>query len=76
MMSRFPCHRDGSEVSRNPKTGDVLAEIVLQANGGGRMAALTSYAAPWPLGMWWSITRFCLWFSFCALLIQIFCDNY
>jgi hypothetical protein len=26
---------------------------VLQANGGGRMAALTSYAAPWPLGMWW-----------------------
>jgi len=41
--------RDGSEVSRNPKSGDVLAEIILRTNDGGRMAALTSYTSSLPL---------------------------
>jgi hypothetical protein len=37
-------------VSRDAKSGNVLAEIILKAKGGDRMAALVSYAAPWPLG--------------------------
>lgn len=41
--------RDGSEVSRDPRTGDVLAEILLQDTSGERMAALTSFSSPWPL---------------------------
>lgn len=40
--------RDGSEVSRN-RNGDVLAEILLQKEDGGRMAAFASYSSPWPL---------------------------
>ena len=42
--------RDGSEVSRDPRSGNVLAEIILKAKGGDKMAALVSYASPWPLG--------------------------
>ena len=41
--------RDGSEVSRD-RSGNVLAEIILQKSDGGRMAALASYSSPWPLG--------------------------
>jgi hypothetical protein len=43
-------HRDGSEVSRDPRTGYLLAELILQSKGGGLMAALASYSSPWPLG--------------------------
>jgi hypothetical protein len=42
--------RDGSEVSRDSRTGDVLAEILLQATtGGGNVPVLASFVAPWPL---------------------------
>uniref|UniRef100_A0A7S2E3I8 Uncharacterized protein n=1 Tax=Helicotheca tamesis TaxID=374047 RepID=A0A7S2E3I8_9STRA len=41
--------RDGSEVSRNEKTGDVLAEIVLNAKSDSPTAVLTSFVSPWPL---------------------------
>ncbi|KAL3934983.1 MAG: hypothetical protein SGBAC_009412 [Bacillariaceae sp.] len=41
--------RDGSEVSRDPRSGNVLAEIILQKTDGSRMAALSSYSSPWPL---------------------------
>ena len=51
-LSKCCCHfyRDGSEVQRDPRSGNVLAEIILKTEGGGRMAALTSYSSPWPLG--------------------------
>ena len=53
LILRFWCigwfHSDGSEVSRDPRTGDVLAEILLQDQRGERMAALTSFSSPWPL---------------------------
>jgi hypothetical protein len=44
--------RDGSDVSRNAKSGDVLAEIIVQGNGKELpiMAVLASYVSPWPLG--------------------------
>lgn len=42
--------RDGSEVSRNKKTGDVNAEIVVNAANGEKMAVFVSYSSPWPLG--------------------------
>ena len=48
-MSYSNKKRDGSELSRDPRSGDVLAEILLQTEGGGRMAALASYSSPWPL---------------------------
>jgi hypothetical protein len=42
--------RDGSEVSRDPRTGDVLAEIVMMSSSGDKKApVLASYSAPWPL---------------------------
>jgi hypothetical protein len=41
--------RDGSEVSRDGRTGDVLAEIVLQSTDGSKMPVLASYSSPWPL---------------------------
>jgi len=45
--------RRGSEVSRDPRTGDVLAEILLKSKGAAGNAdlvpVLASYAAPWPL---------------------------
>ena len=43
--------RDGSEVSRDSRTGTVAAEIVV--NGGSdssKVAVLASYSSPWPLG--------------------------
>ena len=42
--------RDGSEISRNRKTGDLNAEIVVNANNGEKMAVFVSYSSPWPLG--------------------------
>lgn len=41
--------RDGSEVSRNKKTGDVNAEIVVNAANDEKMAVFVSYSSPWPL---------------------------
>lgn len=40
--------RDGSDVSRDPRTGDVLAEIVVDG-GKGNTAVLARYSSPWPL---------------------------
>lgn len=42
-------YRDGSDVSRDPRTGNVLAEILLQNQNGERMAVLTSFSSPWNL---------------------------
>ena len=42
--------RDGSDVSRNPKTGDVLAEIVVQDKDLSPAVVVASYSSPWPLG--------------------------
>lgn len=41
--------RDGSEVSRTKKTGDVNAEIVVNGSNGEKMAVFVSYSSPWPL---------------------------
>jgi hypothetical protein len=43
--------RDGSEVSRDPRSGDVLAEILLRPASGSeeKIPVLASYASPWPL---------------------------
>ena len=44
--------RDGSEVFRDPRNGDVLAELVLKAKGSsGEVPVLASFSSPWPLGM-------------------------
>ena len=42
--------RDGSDVSRNPQTGDVLAEIIVQDKGQAPAVVVASYSSPWPLG--------------------------
>ena len=44
--------RDGTDVSRNKKTGDVNAEIILNGTNGEKMAVFVSYSSPkqWPLG--------------------------
>ena len=49
--------RDGSEVSRDPRSGDVLAEILLKSKGSAEqpIPVLTTFSSPWPLGtypMW------------------------
>jgi len=42
--------RDGSEVSRDSRTGGVLAEIILKGNNNqDRVPVLASYESPWPL---------------------------
>jgi len=41
--------RDGSELSRNRKTGDVNAEIIVNDVKGQNMAVFVSYSSPWPL---------------------------
>lgn len=42
--------RDGSEVSRDSRSGDVLAEILLQSNDStGNAAFLAGFSSPWPL---------------------------
>lgn len=40
--------RDGSEVMRDGRSGDVLAEIILK-NSNEKVPVLASYASPWPL---------------------------
>ena len=40
---------DGSDVSRDPRTGDVLAEIVVNSKE-GKVPVLAAYSSPWPLG--------------------------
>lgn len=42
--------RDGSEVSRNRKSGDVNAEIVVTGKDGEYMAVFVRYSSPWQLG--------------------------
>lgn len=41
--------RDGSEVSRNKKSGDVSAEIVVNGVDGQNMAVFVGYSSPWQL---------------------------
>jgi hypothetical protein len=41
--------REGSEVSRDSRTGDVLAEILLQGSNTNTVPILASFSAPWPL---------------------------
>ena len=48
--SFFRLNRDGYETSRDPRTGDILAELLLKTPAGTPMAALVSYSSPWPLG--------------------------
>jgi hypothetical protein len=51
LNSTFFCFdRDGYETSRDSRTGDILAELLLQTPAGTPMAALVSYSSPWPLG--------------------------
>ncbi len=40
--------RDGSEVSRDPRSGDVLAEILV-SGGDNMVPILASFSSPWPL---------------------------
>jgi hypothetical protein len=42
---------DGSEVSRDSRSGDVLAEILLQSkeNASQKVPVLASFSSPWPL---------------------------
>lgn len=41
--------RDGTDVSRNTKSGNVLAEIVMNPQSKDPIAILTSFTSPWPL---------------------------
>ena len=42
--------RDGSDISRDPRSGDVLAEILVQSSSSSEMTpVLASYSSPWPL---------------------------
>lgn len=41
--------RDGSEVSRDPRTGEILAEIILTTISGEKVPVLASYSSTWPL---------------------------
>ena len=51
--------RDGSDVSRNRKTGDLNAEIIVNGNNGEKMAVFISYNSPWPLGKKIDILLYC-----------------
>lgn len=41
--------RDGSEVSRDPRLGDVSAEILVESKDSANMPVLATYSSPWPL---------------------------
>ena len=47
--------REGTDISRDSKSGNVLAEILVQKKGSSDaedfMAVVTSFQSPWPLGM-------------------------
>ena len=43
--------REGTDISRDKKSGNVLAEILVkQSKGDELMAVVTSFQSPWPLG--------------------------
>ena len=42
--------REGSDVRRDSKTGDVLAEILVQTASKEYMPVVASFSSPWPLG--------------------------
>jgi hypothetical protein len=43
--------REGSEVSRDSRSGDVLAEILVKGLSGSEpMPVVASFSSPWPLG--------------------------
>lgn len=42
--------RDGSELSRDSRSGDVLTEILLNAESNNPTAVITTFSSPWPLG--------------------------
>ncbi|KAL3906531.1 MAG: hypothetical protein SGARI_003963 [Bacillariaceae sp.] len=48
--------RDGSDVQRNQKSGEVLAEILVKGGGSSSsndlMPVVASFSSPWPLAMW------------------------
>ena len=48
--------REGTDISRDPKSGNVLAEILVQKSGAespdNLMAVVASFQSPWPLGMY------------------------
>ena len=44
--------RDGSELSRDTRTGSVLSEILLNAKSDDPIAIITTFSSPWSLGMW------------------------
>ncbi|KAG7347239.1 hypothetical protein IV203_015944 [Nitzschia inconspicua] len=41
--------REGSEVSRDSRSGDVLAEILVKGNGNVVVPIVASFSSPWPL---------------------------
>jgi hypothetical protein len=42
---------DGSEVSRDNRSGDVLAEILVKGKGSeALMPVVATFSSPWPLG--------------------------
>jgi len=46
--------REGTDISRDAKSGNVLAEILVKKTNGNEddkfMAVVTSFQSPWPLG--------------------------
>ena len=42
--------RDGSELNRDSKSGNVLTEILLNVQSDDPTAIVTSFSSPWPLG--------------------------
>ena len=45
--------RDGTDISRDSKSGNVLAEILVQKADKELMAVVTSFQSPWPLGKYY-----------------------
>lgn len=41
--------RDGSEVNRDTRSGDVLAEILVKSTSGGDIPVIAAFTSPWPL---------------------------
>jgi hypothetical protein len=74
--------RDGSEVSRNRKTGDLNAEIIVNDSKGEKMAVFISYSSPWPLGKKINTLLYCTLYRkrrdismiFCIILSCLFVD--
>jgi hypothetical protein len=47
--------RDGSELSRDSRSGDVFAEILLNARSNDPIAIITSFSSPWSLGNYYYV---------------------